>query len=237
MRRTDPAHRPVRIGAVLEQQQCKRILAVHDRRRQHMRALCPGLVDVDARCQERFRHRDVAIGGGEQQRREAVCRECTRLGAAAEPHGDNLVMRLRHGPHQRGAPRCRRRRVDLCAVGHQRLDHLDTAGSRSGHQRRQAARPGAVRVGPGIEQRPDHRNAGVLGRPFERGHPMVVGREELRSQAGRIGGRKWEVRLARTFVRDHPGIHVVLGICGTHTRNRHELCTRIPRSVSASTPA
>ena len=204
VQRTHPAHRPVRVGAVLEQKRCERSLPVHDRIRQDMRVVRPGFVDVDARCQQRFRHRDVAVGSGEQQWREAVGRGCTRLGAAVEQHADDLVMRPRHGPHQRGAPRRRRRRVDLCAMGHQRLDHLDAAGSRSGHQRRQAARLGAVRVGSGLEQRLDHRDTGVLGRPFERGHPMVVGSVDVRAGTQEHGGGVLIAPVGRPEQRRRP---------------------------------
>ena len=61
MQRVHAAHRAIGVGALLEQEHRERVLAVHDRKRQHVGAVRTQVVDVDARDDQRLRGRNVTV--------------------------------------------------------------------------------------------------------------------------------------------------------------------------------
>ena len=174
-----PAHRAVRIGALLQQMQRERVAADDDGIHQSMRSIRTGFVHVDARGDEHLGHRHVAVVRGVEQRREPVEGGSVRVRAGVEQRPGDGGMRSRHGPHQRRAARLGRDGVDVRAVPQKGLDHSEVPGPRRGHQRRQAARTRGPRAGAAGEQLLDHGRAGILRRPLQRRHAVVVGRVDV----------------------------------------------------------
>ena len=98
MQRTNPAHRPVGIGAPLEEKARERILAGDDRVRQGMGPIHAGGIDGDPGREEDLGHRDVPVVRGVEQRREAVRRRGLQVGVVLDQHPDNGRMPVPRPP-------------------------------------------------------------------------------------------------------------------------------------------
>ena len=172
-------HRPVRVGAAFDQEHGERLVAGDDGVGQGVGVVGPRLVGVDAGREQGPGHRHVAVAGGVEQRREPLGGRRVGVGAGVEQGAHRRGMRPRHRPHQGGAAGLAGRRVDVGAAPDEGLDDGRVAGARGRHQGGQAARARGVGAGAGRQQAFDHRQAGVLGRPLQRGHAVVVGRVDV----------------------------------------------------------
>ena len=150
--------RPARAGTART-----RPAPLHDRIRQHVRAVGAGLVHAAPAAISSLGHLDVAVARREHQRREALGRRRRTSAPPSMSVRDDLAYGRCASAHISAVAFASvGRRVDVGAARQERLDDLDVAGARRDHQRRQAARLRAVRIGAGAEQLVHHRRAGVL---------------------------------------------------------------------------
>ena len=126
--------------------------------------------------QQHVERPQTAFPGREQQRREAPRGPRVQVGAACDQRPRRARVVLRGRPHQRRLAPPAFDGVDLGAMLEQHRDGGYDAGSaQRRHQRRLTLARRAVRVGPGLEQHPEHAGTAVGGGQRERGD-AVAGR-------------------------------------------------------------
>ena len=204
----------VRIGAALQQVRGERALTAEGREGEGRRPGRGRVLHVGAAVEQDSRRRDAAVPRREQQRREpapvphdalVVLRSVGALGVhhprahrragldlrpVAHEDGGDVVVTLRHRPHQRGLAARPLGRVHVGPGGDEGPHAVRGAGPGRGHDRRLALRQRRVRVRAGREEPLDHRRAAVLGREPEGGRAELVGGVDggpLREQQPRDG--------------------------------------------------
>ena len=186
------------VGAPLQQELGEPALVAEAGQHQRGLAVRRPIVDVGARVEQEPRVLDAAVAGREEQRRRAalglqhgllegvphaaVHRQEVTVGSRARRRrrrasstrtASGFVLGGR--PHQRRLPVRLLAGVDVGAVVDERGQRIGGAGPRARHQRGLAHRGGRVRVGPRVEELPDHRRAPVRAGEVEGRHAVVVG--------------------------------------------------------------
>ncbi len=143
----------VRIGAVVEQHGRGLVERVHDRDVERARAVGREVVRVRAVVEQIAQRVDLRVAHREQERRGARLRLRVDVRAGLDQRRHDVDVALARGPHERGLAAPAFGRVDRGAVREQRLDRVELAGARRGHQRRLPSRDVAFTLAPAASRR------------------------------------------------------------------------------------